>query len=122
QCLSAAHNQPAPGLLLGRGRQPQGRKNALALSKYLRPRTHRAKRLHYPPPSRRLPAVAIPRLGAPSESPGLIVALVPLPLRQCAAECAIFRSEEHTSELQSRFDLVCRLLLEKKHIPQHSQT
>src|SRR5207249_10607963 len=25
-----------------------------------------------------------------------------------------FRSEEHTSELQSRFDLVCRLLLEKK--------
>src|SRR5699024_649517 len=27
-------------------------------------------------------------------------------------ECT--RSEEHTSELQSRFDLVCRLLLEKK--------
>src|SRR5437868_9824208 len=28
------------------------------------------------------------------------------------------RSEEHTSELQSRFDLVCRLLLEKKkHLP-----
>src|SRR5699024_12340343 len=26
-----------------------------------------------------------------------------------------FRSEEHTSELQSRFDLVCRLLLEKKN-------
>src|SRR5699024_11991340 len=24
------------------------------------------------------------------------------------------RSEEHTSELQSRFDIVCRLLLEKK--------
>src|SRR5437868_8134327 len=42
------------------------------------------------------------------------------------------RSEEHTSELQSRFDLVCRLLLEKKkkkvteqtpetsHTPQHT--
>src|SRR5438067_4887016 len=30
----------------------------------------------------------------------------------CAA--AASRSEEHTSELQSRFDLVCRLLLEKK--------
>src|SRR5690349_22671833 len=29
--------------------------------------------------------------------------------RRCAA-----RSEEHTSELQSRRDLVCRLLLEKK--------
>src|SRR5437868_12190538 len=27
----------------------------------------------------------------------------------------IMRSEEHTSELQSRFDLVCRLLLEKKN-------
>src|SRR5207249_5683190 len=27
---------------------------------------------------------------------------------------AEIRSEEHTSELQSRFDLVCRLLLEKK--------
>src|SRR5699024_12156710 len=26
-----------------------------------------------------------------------------------------FRSEEHTSELQSRFDLVCRLLLEKQN-------
>src|SRR5699024_12748231 len=26
----------------------------------------------------------------------------------------VYRSEEHTSELQSRFDLVCRLLLEKK--------
>src|SRR5699024_11631899 len=30
----------------------------------------------------------------------------------CSFVC--FRSEEHTSELQSRFDLVCRLLLEKK--------
>src|SRR5437868_9037355 len=27
-----------------------------------------------------------------------------------------WRSEEHTSELQSRFDLVCRLLLEKKKL------
>src|SRR6266704_7206956 len=30
------------------------------------------------------------------------------------------RSEEHTSELQSRFDLVCRLLLEKKKNKDHS--
>src|SRR5438105_7727870 len=30
-----------------------------------------------------------------------------------------FRSEEHTSELQSRVDLVCRLLLEKKKHRQH---
>src|SRR5699024_11514382 len=28
---------------------------------------------------------------------------------------SVNRSEEHTSELQSRFDLVCRLLLEKKN-------
>src|SRR5438105_12793758 len=28
---------------------------------------------------------------------------------------ATMRSEEHTSELQSRVDLVCRLLLEKKN-------
>src|SRR5699024_12008067 len=31
-----------------------------------------------------------------------------------AAAIILSRSEEHTSELQSRFDLVCRLLLEKK--------
>src|SRR5690606_39524247 len=29
-------------------------------------------------------------------------------------QVALFRSEEHTSELQSRENLVCRLLLEKK--------
>src|SRR2546421_8848449 len=29
-------------------------------------------------------------------------------------QSALLRSEEHTSELQSRSDLVCRLLLEKK--------
>src|SRR3989440_2077569 len=29
--------------------------------------------------------------------------------------CSSDRSEEHTSELQSRSDLVCRLLLAKKH-------
>src|SRR2546421_9491565 len=39
-----------------------------------------------------------------------------------AAACCIgcrhvhFRSEEHTSELQSRSDIVCRLLLEKKKL------
>src|SRR5438067_4366339 len=36
--------------------------------------------------------------------------------RSASAEASrhALRSEEHTSELQSRFDLVCRLLLEKK--------
>src|SRR5438105_8311063 len=32
------------------------------------------------------------------------------------------RSEEHTSELQSRVDLVCRLLLEKKNIIEHKMS
>src|SRR5207249_12157468 len=32
------------------------------------------------------------------------------------------RSEEHTSELQSRFDLVCRLLLEKKNKNKNNNT
>src|SRR5699024_12354139 len=36
---------------------------------------------------------------------------VSLPIVTCPLPS---RSEEHTSELQSRFDLVCRLLLEKK--------
>src|SRR2546429_6555036 len=33
------------------------------------------------------------------------------------SRAACSRSEEHTSELQSRLHLVCRLLLEKKTIP-----
>src|SRR5699024_5553784 len=36
------------------------------------------------------------------------------PLRIRLGDNRYRRSEEHTSELQSRFDLVCRLLLEKK--------
>src|SRR5206468_5874356 len=45
----------------------------------------------------------------PSPRPGVksLLALPVMPRR-------IGRSEEHTSELQSRSDLVCRLLLEKK--------
>src|SRR2546430_12814142 len=34
--------------------------------------------------------------------------------------CADQRSEEHTSELQSQSNLVCRLLLEKKKHPAHA--
>src|SRR5699024_10073700 len=37
-----------------------------------------------------------------------------------AREDAAARSEEHTSELQSRFELVCRLLLEKTSRHQHA--
>src|SRR2546427_7112812 len=35
--------------------------------------------------------------------------------RGCSACAASSRSEEHTSELQSQSNLVCRLLLEKKN-------
>src|SRR5260221_3543215 len=37
--------------------------------------------------------------------------------RQVSLQISRPRSEEHTSELQSHSDLVCRLLLEKKNIP-----
>src|SRR5207253_10669090 len=37
----------------------------------------------------------------------------------CGAAVAAARSEEHTSELQSRGHLVCRLLLEKKNTSAH---
>src|SRR3712207_7550356 len=44
------------------------------------------------------------------------------PERAChiSTRAACFRSEEHTSELQSRQYLVCRLLLEKKKRHQHT--
>src|SRR5689334_24816108 len=41
--------------------------------------------------------------------------------RSCAANSRT-RSEEHTSELQSQFHLVCRLLLEKKKKKHHKST
>src|SRR2546422_5958244 len=39
---------------------------------------------------------------------------IPAVVRFISAEPLLGRSEEHTSELQSRLHLVCRLLLEKK--------
>src|SRR5690625_5684153 len=38
------------------------------------------------------------------------------------ASCSTCRSEEHTSELQSRGHLVCRLLLEKKKLTKKNYT
>src|SRR5438874_3833281 len=58
--------------------------------------------------SRRRPALLAPE-PAP-EPPAQSVPRAPAWLRDGARES---RSEEHTSELQSRRDLVCRLLLEK---------
>src|SRR5438105_6356597 len=50
--------------------------------------------------------VAVERRGQRLEGPGI---------SDNARGLAALRSEEHTSELQSRVDLVCRLLLEKKN-------
>src|SRR5690606_42054108 len=49
---------------------------------------------------------------APPHADGAPRARAPRALRHRPARCV--RSEEHTSELQSRENLVCRLLLEKK--------
>src|SRR5699024_12714185 len=49
-----------------------------------------------------------------SASPRFLPNALNLPFSTKISE-ASSRSEEHTSELQSRFDLVCRLLLEKKN-------
>src|SRR2546430_2799212 len=48
-----------------------------------------------------------------SYEPGRASQRAPAKTESSAADC-IFRSEEHTSELQSQSNLVCRLLLEKK--------
>src|SRR2546430_10325373 len=51
----------------------------------------------------------VPRLRA---APPILVALASS--NRCRSGSAASRSEEHTSELQSQSNLVCRLLLEKK--------
>src|SRR5699024_12726889 len=43
------------------------------------------------------------------------------PVRPVRSDLCRFRSEEHTSELQSRFDLVCRLLLEKRNVAERAR-
>src|SRR5438874_7880964 len=50
-----------------------------------------------------------------SFEPALRPAKFPSASHRTAPAAAQDRSEEHTSELQSRRDLVCRLLLEKKN-------
>src|SRR5690625_5715142 len=47
-------------------------------------------------------------------APGRFRAVMAPPLESAIVQQRIRRSEEHTSELQSRGHLVCRLLLEKK--------
>src|SRR5690349_1967480 len=63
-------------------------------------------------------ALPICRAERRAEGPGLSAAAVASLGRVDAALLVLTRrrSEEHTSELQSRRDLVCRLLLEKKNL------
>src|SRR5438874_6308809 len=67
--------------------------------------------------------IAVLRAGVAVLPAGRLLALRPEDLRlvvlrvrrgHLVVRAAALRSEEHTSELQSRRDLVCRLLLEKK--------
>src|SRR5256885_9630401 len=51
-----------------------------------------------------------------------LLALVGIEVLRVGRHGAIQRSEEHTSELQSPCNLVCRLLLEKKKTRQHVLT
>src|SRR5439155_8630800 len=67
-----------------------------------------------PPRSTLFPYTTLFR-SPPAPAPGS-GAKDPKPLRERARESGFGRSEEHTSELQSRGHLVCRLLLEKKKI------
>src|SRR5699024_11742409 len=55
-----------------------------------------------------------PRSSAPHNTQRKYDETVTRVLLEARADLKSDRSEEHTSELQSRFDLVCRLLLEKK--------
>src|SRR3712207_8970787 len=63
-----------------------------------------ASTLHTPPPPGCPPAIHLPIPSFAHHPPTLHISSQP-------------RSEEHTSELQSRQYLVCRLLLEKKNTP-----
>src|SRR5256885_6198271 len=83
-----------------------------------------------PPRSTLFPYTTLFRSAQPSERAGPF-ARTPLPQRAAqelhlalhasAGLHACQRSEEHTSELQSPCNLVCRLLLEKKKITNKSQ-
>src|SRR5215211_9526041 len=57
---------------------------------------------------------ALPISSPPSVSGITSVSRAPASSRAASRKHAFSRSEEHTSELQSHSDLVCRLLLEKK--------
>src|SRR2546422_5389141 len=71
-----------------------------------------------PPRSTLFPYTTLFRSNVQGMAPGGSKYFVGMPTPAAAGVIAAlvhgFRSEEHTSELQSRLHLVCRLLLEKK--------
>src|SRR2546428_9322129 len=71
-----------------------------------------------PPRSTLFPYTTLFRSAVESGQTALVVLMVKSGSDGVARCCLISpsRSEEHTSELQSRSDLVCRLLLEKKKL------
>src|SRR3712207_7051505 len=73
-------------------------------------------------PDRRTQEPRVARSPRPAPVDHRAVDLVPAPFERAhdGDEERAERSEEHTSELQSRQYLVCRLLLEKKKKKQHS--
>src|SRR5260370_19012793 len=67
-----------------------------------------------PPPGLRAPS-SVPYMGSAAAMAGTTAGPPRNPSTNvCTAMAAALRSEEHTSELQSHLNLVCRLLLEKK--------
>src|SRR5690625_5421780 len=92
-------------------------------------RTDAHRDLHYFPTRR---SSDLPRFSGTTSTVGGITCAsmadeapsTPKPLRSCGFPSTArlrLRSEEHTSELQSRGHLVCRLLLEKKNNSPHIQ-
>src|SRR5260370_19250861 len=77
----------------------------------------------------RSPICATPTGASPMSRPPTGAPAAPLWRPKCAPESPVSRratrSEEHTSELQSHLNLVCRLLLEKKkehHVTQQHKS
>src|SRR5438034_3254250 len=67
------------------------------------------------------PPVDRAQRGSATETPGEIAAHGEMPDEPAGCLRTGLRSEEHTSELQSHSDLVCRLLLEKKKKKRHNR-